>query len=114
MTVPAHGQTISIQGVTVAVVNDKFQVQKLETWFDPLDMFRQIAPKGIGNKEVVGTAEMKNSDSGHTRDGEALVNDLKMEAGSAIASAGDSENAKTAYAEMGTVRSADCPFLNAE
>lgn len=44
---------IDIQGVTVAKVNDKVQLQKVETWFDPLEMFRQIAPKGIVNKEVV-------------------------------------------------------------
>jgi hypothetical protein len=34
-------------------VNEKLQVLKLETWFDPLEMFRQITPYGIVNKEVV-------------------------------------------------------------
>jgi hypothetical protein len=29
------------------MVNDKFQVTSLETWFDPLDMFRQLTPKDI-------------------------------------------------------------------
>jgi len=37
-------------------VNDKVQLQKVETWFDPLEMFRQIAPKGIVNKQVVASA----------------------------------------------------------
>lgn len=27
----------------------------METWFDPLEMFRQIAPNGIVNKEVRGS-----------------------------------------------------------
>lgn len=30
----------------MAHLNDKFQVTKLETWFDPVEMFRQIAPSG--------------------------------------------------------------------
>ena len=38
----------------MAHVNDKLQVQKLETWFDPLEMFRQITPNGIVNKEISG------------------------------------------------------------
>lgn len=50
VTAPAHGRMIDIQGVTVATVNDKVQLQKVETWFDPLEMFRQIAPGGIANK----------------------------------------------------------------
>lgn len=37
-------------------MNDKVQLQKVETWFDPLEMFRQIAPKGIVNKQVVESA----------------------------------------------------------
>ncbi|KAI7371924.1 hypothetical protein KC328_g17445, partial [Hortaea werneckii] len=47
----AHGGPIEIFGVTVAKVDDKVRLQELDTWFDPLDMFRQIAPKGIVNKE---------------------------------------------------------------
>lgn len=33
---------IDIQGVTVAKLNDQFKIQTLETWFDPMEMFRQI------------------------------------------------------------------------
>lgn len=43
----AHGGIIDIQGVTVASLDDKVRVEALETWFDPLEMFRQIAPEGI-------------------------------------------------------------------
>ncbi|KAK9243338.1 hypothetical protein V1506DRAFT_389941 [Lipomyces tetrasporus] len=41
--VKAHGGLIDIQGVTVAAVNDGLKVEKLETWFDPLAMFKQIS-----------------------------------------------------------------------
>lgn len=37
----------------MATVNDKVQLQSVQTWFDPLEMFRQIAPNGIVNKELV-------------------------------------------------------------
>ncbi|KAK5131716.1 hypothetical protein LTR08_000604 [Meristemomyces frigidus] len=46
----AHGGPIEIYGVTVARVDDKVRLQDVDTWFDPLDMFRQIAPHGIVNK----------------------------------------------------------------
>ncbi|KAJ7079735.1 hypothetical protein B0H15DRAFT_494235 [Mycena belliarum] len=42
--IPAHGRVLEIEGVTIAGVNDKLQLQKVETWFDPLDMFRQMGP----------------------------------------------------------------------
>ena len=46
----AHGGPIEIFGVTVAAVDEKVRLQTVDTWFDPLDMFRQIAPNGIVNK----------------------------------------------------------------
>ncbi|KAK3673121.1 hypothetical protein LTR78_006961 [Recurvomyces mirabilis] len=49
----AHGGPIEIYGVTVAQVDDAVRLQSVDTWFDPLDMFRQIAPKGIINKTVM-------------------------------------------------------------
>jgi len=51
VTAKAHGGSIDIQGVTVATVNDKVQLQSVRTWFDPMDMFRQIAPDGVVKKE---------------------------------------------------------------
>lgn len=53
VTAKAHDRVIDIQGVTVARVDDKVRLQKVETWFDPMEMFRQIAPNGIVNKEIV-------------------------------------------------------------
>ena len=49
----AHGGAIDVQGVTVATVNDMLQLQSVRTWFDPMDMFRQIAPNGMVSKEAV-------------------------------------------------------------
>ena len=52
--VKAHGGPIDIQGVTVATVNDKVQLQKVETWFDPMEMFRQMVKSGgVVTKEPV-------------------------------------------------------------
>lgn len=53
---------IDIQGVTIATVNEKVQLQRVETWFDPLEMFRQIAPKGVFNKEVVPLGSTTSKD----------------------------------------------------
>lgn len=39
----------------MAEVNDKLQLQKVETWFDPLEMFRQIVPHGIVNKQPISS-----------------------------------------------------------
>ncbi|KAK9386011.1 hypothetical protein V1515DRAFT_197700 [Lipomyces mesembrius] len=44
--VKAHGGLIDIQGVTVATVNSGLKVEKLETWFDPLAMFKQVSKDG--------------------------------------------------------------------
>ncbi|TPX25289.1 hypothetical protein DIZ76_010740 [Coccidioides immitis] len=43
VTVKAHGGMIDIQGMLIARVNDKLQIESIEVWFDPLEMFRQIA-----------------------------------------------------------------------
>ncbi|PNS14587.1 hypothetical protein CAC42_2644 [Sphaceloma murrayae] len=53
VTAKAHGGPIEITGVTVATVNDKVQLQSVDTYFDPMTMFKQIAPEGIVNLEPV-------------------------------------------------------------
>ncbi|KAI9835041.1 MAG: hypothetical protein M1819_002593 [Sarea resinae] len=53
VTVKAHGGPIDIEGITIAQVDDQTRLQAIETWFDPMEMFRQIAPNGIINKTVV-------------------------------------------------------------
>ncbi|ORY63080.1 uncharacterized protein BCR38DRAFT_516032 [Pseudomassariella vexata] len=54
--VKAHGGPIDIQGVTVAHLSDKMQVKKLETWFDPVELFRQISPAGVVRKDLTEAA----------------------------------------------------------
>lgn len=53
VTVKAHGGPIDIQGISIATVDEQARIQKVETWFDPLEMFRQIAPDGIVTKEKI-------------------------------------------------------------
>ena len=53
ITAKAHGGPIDLKGTTWAWVDDQVRVKKLETWFDPIEMFRQIAPNGIVNKETI-------------------------------------------------------------
>ncbi|GAB7360055.1 hypothetical protein MBLNU230_g7577t1 [Neophaeotheca triangularis] len=53
VTAKAHGGPIDIEGVTVASVDEAVRLQSVETWFDPLEMFRQIAPHGVVNKNAV-------------------------------------------------------------
>lgn len=55
VTVKAHGGTIDIQGISIATVDEQARIQRVETWFDPLEMFRQIAPDGIVTKEKIIT-----------------------------------------------------------
>lgn len=53
--------------MTVAQVDDQVRLQKVETWFDPLEMFRQIAPNGIVNKEARTPLVGENNDKGEHR-----------------------------------------------
>lgn len=46
ITIKAHGGVIDIEGIVVAQVNDKLQIQSIEVFFDPMGMFRQMAPDG--------------------------------------------------------------------
>lgn len=45
VSLKAHGGNIDIEGMAVAVVNDKLQIEKVDIWFDPMAMFRQMQPK---------------------------------------------------------------------
>jgi hypothetical protein len=42
--IKAHHGTIEIDGMAVATVNDQLQLQKVDIWFDPMAMFRQMKP----------------------------------------------------------------------
>lgn len=60
--IKAHGGPIDIQGITVAQVDDKVRLQKVETWFDPLEMFRQAAAKGNVTTQTVENKTTSLSD----------------------------------------------------
>jgi hypothetical protein len=53
VTAKAHGGAIDITGITIATVDDAVRLQEVNTYFDPMEMFRQIAPNGIVNRQVV-------------------------------------------------------------
>lgn len=36
----------------MAKVDDKLRIQSVETWFDPMEMFRQISPNGVVNRTL--------------------------------------------------------------
>lgn len=55
VTIKAHGQTLDIQGITIAKVNDKLQITSLETFFDGKDMFEQMKP----SKDTMKVVKMK-------------------------------------------------------
>ena len=84
ITVKAHGGQIDIEGITVAHVNDKLQVLKLETFFDPLEMFRQITPSGVVNKEIAVDNDIA-SDNEMTIENEiAVINETPINDGTAV------------------------------
>lgn len=91
MTAKAHNGPIDIQGITIASVDDKVRLQAVETWFDPLEMFRQIAPDGKVEKIA--------------KDGEG-ADDSKVVV--------DPEEVAKTHAEMGTITGGECPFMNKE
>lgn len=112
VTAPAHGATIDIQGITIAHVNEKVQLQSVETWFDPMEMFRQIAPNGIVNKTIVDpmpsqdlSAELHDESHEHsTEEKTAAEKHHEAAHGNAVVDPADSSEARAAL-------EAKCPFL---
>lgn len=45
----AHGGRLEVQGLAVARVNDALKLESVDIWFDPMEMFRQIARKQKAN-----------------------------------------------------------------
>ncbi|KAF4816449.1 Pathogen-related protein [Colletotrichum tropicale] len=75
VTAKAHGGPIDIQGVTIARVDEKLRLQAVDTQFDSLQMFQQIAPNGVVRKDPIG----KTVDP-ETRFDEAIAAEVKMTA----------------------------------
>src|SRR6267154_1532256 len=77
VTAKAHGGPIDIEGVTVATVDDKVRLQNVHTWFDPLEMFRQIAPNGVVNKESIPKmVSITLDDEDQTKEGPKASQDI--------------------------------------
>ena len=70
ITARAHGDVIEIQGVTVAQVDEKVRLQSVETWMDPLEMFRQIAPEGVVERKVMNGNEVNEEDAAIEENGD--------------------------------------------
>ena len=108
ITVKAHGGPIDIQGITVAKVNDKVQLQSVETWFDPLEMFRQISPDGAVErkanvlKEDVELATQLDEDETPSSESAQKQLDVKPDI---------PESVREIHKEMRNASSAECPFL---
>jgi len=47
VTAKGHGGMIDIQGLAVAEVDEQLRLKSVEVWFDPIEMFRQMAPDGL-------------------------------------------------------------------
>ena len=97
VTAKAHGGQIDIQGITIAKVNEGLQLQSVEVWFDPLEMFRQIALDGVVNKILHNP--IQGQDLTSQLHGEETVDDEELEA---------------THAEMSSITPAECPFMNHE
>lgn len=62
ITLKAHGGLIDIEGLAVAKVNDKLQIQSVEVWFDPQMMFRQMAEKPVDPPAPLKREELVSTD----------------------------------------------------
>ncbi|KAK6193364.1 hypothetical protein LQW54_012536 [Pestalotiopsis sp. IQ-011] len=122
ITAKAHGGQIDIQGVTVAHLNPKFQITKLETWFDPVEMFRQVAPEGVVKKELMAAAAAAGCPVAHhaepAGDSKALLSDAQAldaarEADKAVADGQAKLGANTTASEANPVHG-EIPKANAE
>lgn len=63
----ANGKKIEIKGVTVAELDDQLRILSLDTYFDPIDMFRQMETEGPNNRKEElseGNTDLKEPVSG--------------------------------------------------
>lgn len=104
VTAKAHGGSIDIQGITIAKVDDKVRLQAVETWFDPMEMFRQIAPAGIVSKILIAAVAGQDLTAllhGESEDEKAVAT-------------GDRDEVAEAHEEMSRLTLTECPFMNSE
>jgi hypothetical protein len=115
VTAKAHGGPIEIFGVTVAKVDDKVRVQALETWMDPLAMFRQIAPYGVVNKEPMNRKVDKTEalDAAPEHDGIKIAKEFNDQGLDGVSSSQAPEHIPTTNGQStsaGVQNMAGCPF----
>ncbi|EIE79829.1 hypothetical protein G6F46_002041 [Rhizopus delemar] len=55
---PASNELVETFGVTVAKVNDKFEIEELETFYDPNQLIQQLAKNKDQKKEEDGAASL--------------------------------------------------------
>jgi len=110
VTAKAHGRTIDIQGITVAKVNDKVQLQSVETWFDPMEMFRQISPDGSVTKAALSTPAAGEDITTQLHGADPDGHDLEK---LVLRGGGGRAAARAAHEEMMAQSGAGaCPFLS--
>ncbi|KAH7397913.1 hypothetical protein BKA64DRAFT_52846 [Cadophora sp. MPI-SDFR-AT-0126] len=103
VTVKAHGGAIDIQGITVAKVDDKVRLQSVETWFDPMEMFRQIAPTGEVTRAVVAAKPGEDTAT--------LLHGKESVPGEEALHSADSTSTVIGDGEIAGATSAACPFV---
>jgi len=126
---------IDIKGITIAKVDDKVRLQSVETWFDPMEMFRQIAPSGIVNKTIHEPVTGKDlssqlhgdeddehapkheftenvvTASENTTEEVAAEKKSEVGPGNAVIGSVDSKETTATHEEMSKITPAQCPFL---
>jgi len=104
ITAKAHGGVLDIQGITIAKVDDKVRLQAVETWFDPMEMFRQISPAG----DVTRSTPVPKPGEDITTQLHGL--DIGGEDEHTAGTAPAAEDI-AAHSEMASATPAACPFL---
>lgn len=83
-------------------MNDQVQLQSVETWFDPMEMFRQMAPNGVMERRTQVTKDGEDL-AARLDDNERSKNvTLRQEIPEDIAAIQE---------ELGDASAVECPFL---
>lgn len=116
VTIKAHGGLIDIQGVTVAKVDDKVRLQSVDTWFDPMEMFRQIVGsrgEDVIVRTAVSTAEKEDAlvqESVEKAAATEKKGEKNLDGSESVVTLGAGES----KVEVSTDGSSGCPFFNKE
>ena len=117
VTIKAHGGNIDIQGVTVAKVDDAVRLQSVDTWFDPMEMFRQIAGNGDGGVQTPDSASEQEEAivqeaSGNTGDAARNYRKRTLDGSETLVIGRDGIGEERV--EVGTNGASGCPFFDQE